>query len=252
MNKNIVAFDVETTGLSFKTDCIIQLAAVKFDRDFNIIDQMCHLVKPLHDFEIAEGAFEKHGISKEDILNNGKELIDVATEFLKMIDGCDMLSFNGRNFDVRMISKDFASVGLTFDFENRVFFDSLLLETKLSPRNLEAVYKRYTGKDLDNAHNALADVLGTIEVFKYQVQLFANDNITLDDIMDFEESKIFCVDGMIRKEGDDIVFAKGKYKDHEFMSVARSDAGYIKWFMTNTEFAESTKNTLRQYYAMRR
>ena len=36
--KNIVAFDVETTGLDTSKDFVIQLSGVKFDKDFNIID----------------------------------------------------------------------------------------------------------------------------------------------------------------------------------------------------------------------
>lgn len=248
MSKNIVAFDVETTGLSFTTDYIIQIAAVKFDNEFNIIDSMKYMVKPIKDFEIAVGAQEKHGITKEFVLENGTDLKNVAEEFLKFIEGCDMLSYNGKSFDVRMISKDFASVGLSFDI-NRVFYDSLLLETKLQPRTLEAVYKRYTGNDLIDAHDALADVLATIEIFKYQVQLFTNQDITLDDIMQMDESKIFCVDGMIKQDGDNILFAKGKYKDVEFMEVTKKDVSYIKWFMTNPEFDYHTKQTLREYYA---
>lgn len=253
MSKHIVAFDVETTGLSFKDDYIIQLSAIKFDENFNTIATIDHLIKPICDFEIAEGAFEKHGISKEMIAENGVDLIDAAKEFLEFIKGCDMLSYNGRNFDVRMISKDFCSVGLDFDFTNRIFFDSLLLEQKLNPRTLETVYKRYTGKDLANAHNALYDVGATIEIFKHQLKTFAEQNVTLDDIMGFEESHIFCVDGMIKKDEDgNILFAKGKYKDQEFMSIAKSDVGYIKWFMNNTEFDNSTKNTLREYYKLHR
>lgn len=247
MSKHIVAFDVETTGLSFTTDYIIQIAGVKFDNEFNVIDTFETLVKPIKDFEIAEGALEKHGITKEIILTEGADLKTVAENFTKFIDGCDMLSYNGRNFDVRMISKDFASVGVSFDLD-RVFFDSLLLESKLNPRTLESVYKRYTGKELENAHNALYDVLATIEVFKHQVQTYSTQDVSLDDIMLFEESTIFCVDGMIKKDGDNILFARGKYKDVEFMEVARKDAGYIKWFMNNPEFDNHTKQTLREYY----
>lgn len=247
MTKHIVAFDVETTGLSFTSDYIIQIAAVKIDKDFNIIDEMKYLVKPIKDFEIAEGALEKHGLTKEFILENGEDLKTVAEKFIKFSDGCDMLSYNGRGFDIRMISKEFASVGIEFNI-NRVFFDSFLLEQKLFPRTLDVVYKRYTGKDLIDAHDALADVKATIEIFKLQVEAYANQDVTLDDIMSFDESNVFCVDGMIKKDGDNILFARGKYKDVEFMEVARKDAGYIKWFMNNPEFDYHTKQTLREYY----
>ena len=59
----------------------------------------------------------------------------------------------------------------------------------------------------------------------------------------FDESRIFSVDNIITKVDDKIVFAIGKYKGREFMDVARSDAGYIKWIMTNDDFDITTKQT---------
>jgi hypothetical protein len=98
----------------------------------------------------------------------------------------------------------------------------------------------------------MSDVMATVEVFKHQVQAFNAQNITLDDIMQFDESKLFCIDGMIKLDGMNIVFAKGKYINEEFMSVARKDVGYIKWFMSNPEFDITTKRTLQKYYADRK
>lgn len=252
MSKNIVAFDVETTGLSFTNDYIIQLSAVKVDINFNEVDVFNHYIVPhAKSWEISEGAFEKHGLTKEFILENGDYLSNVATDFLKFIDDCDLLSYNGKGFDVKMLLKDFRSVGLSIDI-TKVFYDSFLLEAKLHPKTLEAVYKRYTGKDIEHAHNALFDVYATIEVFKHQVQCFNNQGVTLDDIMGFDESKIFCVDNIITKVDDKIVFAYGKHKGHEFMEVANTDPGYIKWFMNNEDFDITTKNTLREYYKLHR
>lgn len=246
--KYTVAFDVETTGLSFKTDYIIQLSGVKFNENFEIVEEFDEMVCPENDFEVAEGALSKHGFTKEFIEENGKPLYEVGSRFLKFIDGCDMLSYNGKGFDVRMIIKDFREVGLSFDID-KVFYDSYLLESMLHPRRLECVYERYTGKKLDNAHNALYDVRATVEIFKHQVELFKQIEVSLDDIMEFDESKIFCIDGMIYKKDDMIYFAKGKYKDVEFMKVCQTDAGYIKWFMNNPEFDITTKQTLKKYYA---
>jgi DNA polymerase III epsilon subunit-like protein len=252
MSKNIVAFDVETTGLSFKDDYIIQLSAVKIDRNFNEIGVFNHYIMPYaKSWNITDEAFGKHGLTKEFIAENGEYLADVGLEFLAFIDGCDLLSYNGKGFDVKMLLKDLRNVGLNLDIK-KVFYDSFLLEAKLNPRTLDAVYKRYTGKELDNSHNALFDVYATIEVFKHQLQQFDSQNITLDDIMNFDESKIFCVDNIITKVDDKIIFAIGKYKGHEFMEVASTDASYIKWIMTNDDFDITTKQTLREYYAKNR
>ena len=249
--RNIVAFDVETTGTDSSKDVIIQLAAVKFDKDFNRLDSYCCYVKPMEDFEIAPGAFEKHGLTKEFILENGIPSNEVMEAFNRFCEDCDMLSYNGNNFDIKFIDKEMRSVGIEFSLD-RVFYDSMRLETMLNPRRLEIIYKNYTGRDLDDAHNALADVNATIEVFKHQLNKFDEQDITLDEIMGFEESKIFDISGMIKKEDDKIFFAKGKYRDIEFMEVTRKDPGYIKWFMTNKDFSNHTKNILRNYYITNR
>ena len=253
MRKNIVAFDVETTGLDTTNDFVIQLAAVKINENFEIIDEFVEFVRPIPvDWKIADGAFEKHGFTKEFIMENGSGMVDVGKRFIEFIDGCDMLSYNGNNFDVKILSKDLRSAGYELTIDDRTFFDSMALETILNPRKLEAVYNRYTGKTLEGAHNAIYDVYATIEVFKHQIDKFAEQEVTLDQIMEFEESKIFCIDGMIKKDGEKILFAKGKYRDVEFMEVAKQDVGYIKWFMNNPGFDINTKKILKEYYAKNR
>ena len=245
--RNIVAFDVETTGTDTSKDAIIQLAAVKFDEDFNRLDSYCCYVKPMEDFEIAPGAFEKHGLTKEFIFDNGMPSNGVMEVFNRFCEDCDMLSYNGNNFDIKFIDKEMKAAGIEFSLD-RVFYDSMKLETMLHPRRLEIIYKNYTGRDLDDAHNALTDVNATIEVFKHQLNKFSEQDITLDEIMGFEESQIFDVDGMFKKEEDKIIFTKGKYRGVEFMEVCKGDAGYIKWYMNNPDFSNHTKNILRKYY----
>ena len=245
--KNIVAFDVETTGLDTSKDFVIQLSGVKFDRDFNILGEFNEYVCPKYDFEIADGAFEKHGIAKDFLLSVGKWMDVVGKEFLEFIADCDLLSYNGNRFDVKILSKDLKAVGLDLDL-NRTFYDALALEAKLQPRTLDAIYKKYTGKDLENAHNALYDVKATIEIFKHQLNVFAEQDITIDEIMGFEESQIFDVDGMFKKEEDKIIFTKGKYRGIEFMQICKEDPGYINWYMKNPDFSNHTKNILRNYY----
>ena len=249
--RNIVAFDVETTGTDSSKDVIIQLAAVKFDKDFNRLDSYCCYVKPMEDFEIAPGAFEKHGLTKEFILDNGMPSNGVMEVFNAFCKDCDMLSYNGNTFDIKFIDKEMKAAGIEFSLD-RVFYDSMKYEIMLHPRHLENVYKNYTGRDLDDAHNALADVNATIEVFKHQINKFAEQDITLDEIMGFEESQIFDIDGMFKKENDEIIFTKGKYRGVEFMQVCKCDPGYIKWYMNNPDFNNHTKNILRNYYITNR
>ena len=253
MHKNIVAFDVETPGLDTTNDFVIQLSAVKVTSNFEVIEEFNEFIKPnIVDFTISEGALEKHGFTKEFIKENGSDMVDVGKRFIEFIDGCDMLSYNGNNFDIKILLKDLRNAGYELSLNDRVFYDSMALEKILNPRKLEAVYARYTGKTLEGAHNALCDVYATIEVFKHQLNKFFEQEVTLDQIMEFEESKIFCIDGMIKKDGEKILFAKGKYRDVEFMEVAKQDVGYIKWFMNNPGFDINTKKILKEYYTKNR
>ena len=205
----------------------------------------------MEDFEIAPGALEKHGLTKEFIFENGISSNEVMGVFDAFCKDCDLLSYNGNTFDIKFIVKEMKAAGIEFSLD-RVFYDSMKLETMLHPRRLEVVYKNYTGKDLDDAHNALADVNATIEVFKHQLNKFSEQDVTLDEIMGFEESQIFDIDGMIKKVDDKIHFAKGKHRDEEFMQVCKTDPSYIQWFMKNKDFSDHTKNIIRNYYITNR
>ena len=247
LKKNIVAFDVETTGLSVKDDYVIQLSAVKLDSELNIISEFNEYILPINDFVITEGAFGKHGMTKEFIAEHGKPLNIVATSFIEFVGDSDILSYNGNGFDVKMLVKDLRTVGIDFDL-TKTFYDAFALEKILLPRTLEATYKRYTGQDMTNSHNALYDVYATVEVFKHQLKKFEEIGTTIDDIMNFDDSKILCLDGMLKRDGDKILFAKGKYKDVDFLDVIKKDPDYIKWFMNNQEFDVYTKQIAKNYY----
>lgn len=253
MNKYITAFDVETTGLSQTEDYIIQLSAVKFEKEtFKRIKTFDHYIKPIRAYEIKPGAFEAHGLTKEFIEKNGVPLKSVANEFIEMFDDADVLTFNGNRFDVNMIYKDLLLIGIEFPLEGKVFYDSYGIETRLNPRKLGNVYFNYTGRCLEEAHNSLADVDATIEVFRNQLEILKEDNETGEEVEDWSENHLYSPEGSIRNasnagEPERIVFSIGKYRDQEFMAVCKNDPGYIKWFKEKVA-SPYTWRKLAQYY----
>ncbi len=240
--KDIVCFDVETTGLSQKEDFIIQLSMIKIDQSFSKIDNKSWYIKPVHKYEIKSTAIEKHGITKEFLEENGVNLKDIAQEILDFIEGCDFLTYNGNSFDIGFLYKDLKIVGYDLNMEGRTCYDAFLLYKMMYPSTLEAVYKRCTGKDLEGAHNAINDVEATIEVYKYLREL----NIDVDE----STFNIVSPEGSIRKiiiDGvESLVFSFGKYKDDEFLSVYDKDPQYVKWFLGNIA-SEYTFNMLKKY-----
>lgn len=245
MKKNLVCIDTETTGLDKKSDFIIQIAAVKIDSEtFETIGTFSSYVIPYkEDFNITEGAQEKHGLSKEFILKNGFYLKSIAAEFINFIDDCDILSYNGNSFDIALIDKDFREIGYPIDWSKYTTIDSFVIESKLNSRKLEDTYKRYTGKTLDGAHDAFNDVKATIEIFKHQLQLI--------DIKDFE-SKVISPDNIVSfNSNNQLVFNIGKYRLQDVYKICKEDPMYIKWLF-GTGISKTTKKTIQDYYENRK
>lgn len=252
--KDIVAFDVETTGLNPQKDYIIQLAMIKLDaQTLDVKEQKKCYINPDGDYEISSQAFEKHGLTKEFLKHNGVNLKGVGQKIVDFFDNCDILTYNGNSFDIYFLYSNLKAVGIDFNIDNRIFYDAFLMYKKLHPSTLEAVYKYYTGEKLEGAHDAFNDVKATIEIFKHlhRGEGERMENLTRDDMNEMEENKLYSPEKSINVrllDNDQLItFAMGKYKEEEFMSVCKKDPQYIKWFFDNIA-TTYTKRVLKEYY----
>ena len=238
MTNTIVAFDLETTGLNTQTDHIVQIGLIRFDSTtFEELDSLSWYVRPdVKDFEFAPEAQEKTGLTKEFILENGVFLKDIWYTITEFIGTDDILSYNGNHFDVPMLYYNLLRYNLSFDFDKHVFYDSLTIERNRFSMKLENTYKRYTGQELQGAHDALCDVRALIQVFKHQIQ---NDENVFDPSFN-----LLSPEGFIKyNEKGDIVFANGKYKGKTTNDVCKTDPGYIRWIVE--KFSSLTVETIK-------
>lgn len=254
MNKYLVCIDTETTGLSKQTDRILQLSAMKFDRNFKALDRFDVYIKPSGAYVISEGASDVHGITQEFIEKNGKALKDVAPEFLEFIKDCDYVGYNSNSFDIQFIYQDLLREGFELPIEGREFYDVMLMEKRINPRNLGAVFQRYTGKTMEDmgldAHNSMSDVIATVKVLQEQ---FRTHNLNWDEVCEWEENKMLTPEGSVRSAGDNdqlILFAFGKYKEQDIYEVMKSDPSYCRWWSENVA-TPYTRKIVRNYCAKR-
>lgn len=259
MKKSYICItDIETTGLSAQFDWIIQLSAVKFDREtFKIVDKFNRYVIPRGDWHIHPDATAVHGLTEEFIKSNGKSLKKIGPEYLDFIDGCDIMGYNSNQFDILRIYKDFTDSGLNFPIDGVQFYDVLGMERKIHPNDLGSVFGRYTGKTMEqaglSAHDSLSDCMATLEVFKCQMELLDND---WDTINEWRENQLLTPDGTVRNVSPHgqqplIVFNQGKYKDRDVYEVMKDDPGYMKWAAKNM-FTSYTLNFVRKYCSERK
>ena len=240
----LVCFDTETTGLDVQKEHIIQLALVKFDTDsWQVLDQRDWYILPEGEFTIPAEAEAVHHISKQFLLENGVSLRSIYEEFRAFVGNHDMLSYNGNGYDAPLLHYNLKRLGLEFDFEDRTWYDALLLERihtagktdengeKLH-NNLTSAYTRYYGHPFEGAHNSLDDVMATIEVFKAQVNEHGWEWANRD------EFGFICYDRWLVKRGEYYYLTQGAHKGESIESMAHIDRSYLEWICDKCQWTD--------------
>ena len=116
-----VALDLETTGLDFEKDEIIEVALVRFENG-EPKDNLDFLVKP-SSAELRPFIETLTGISKAD-LDAAPDFATVAGQICSFIGELPVVAHNAL-FDSKFLKQTFAKVGISYD--SHVFWDSLTL-----------------------------------------------------------------------------------------------------------------------------
>lgn len=227
--KPIAFFDLETTGVDVVNDKIVQIAVVKISPDGDI-EKKKMLINPGR--PIPKEASDVHGILDEHVKDK-PYFKQISKSLYLYLEGCDIGGYNSNQFDVPMLIEEFRRVGLHFDITERNFIDVMRIERVLHPGTLEAVYERYTGKTLDGAHDALADVVATYEVFLHQLNkvkalgLLESFDIESIDIYSQGESKRVDLAGKLCEIDNKICWTFGKGKGNP----VRETPSFAAWFL---------------------
>lgn len=246
LDRPIVFFDLETTSADVSTARIIELAGVKMFPDMQTTEEFSYTVRP--GIPIPPESTAVHGIKDADVAD--KPLFNfVGREIFEKFKGCHLGGFNSNKFDIPILFSHFASMGLFLDLSTTKFVDASSIFRIKEARTLTAAYAFYCGKNLDNAHNALADVKATVEVFKGQLEKYPD----LPQSMD--EMHLFCNYGrpivdlsgkFSLDESKDIIFTFGKYSGRKIAEISKKDIGYLRYLL-DQNFPEDSKQILRQY-----
>ncbi|MBU2540355.1 MAG: WYL domain-containing protein [Candidatus Omnitrophica bacterium] len=121
-DKELVIFDLETTGLNPQEgDRICEIAGIKY-KDDSVIDTFHSLIDPQR--PISPAAYAINRIDKE-MLKDAPKNIDVLPHFAKFISGTYLAAYNIR-FDLNFLTNELKTMGKTIG-EDILFFDILAL-----------------------------------------------------------------------------------------------------------------------------
>jgi len=258
LKKDIVFFDIEATGLHVLRDRIVQLAMIKYMANGEEPAERNYLINP--GIPIGEEAMSVHGITPQDIARK-PTFQQLADEIFEFIGDADLAGYRSNQYDLPMLMEEFARCGIDFEIDDRNLVDVQRIFYKMEPRTLSAAHRYYTGTEMEDAHDALADVRATIAVLNGQLEMYADRDLIVDDGEDIarpivpEADKLHAftndlrmVDATQRLRYDHngvIVFNFGKYQGQPAAEVLTKDRQYYNW-MLNKEFSQQVKKTIKK------
>ena len=160
LTRPLVFFDLETTGTNITHDRIVEISIVKLMPDGTVVERSRRLNPEM---PIPAEATAVHHITDDDVAGE-PTFRQVAASLSKLLQGCDIAGFNSNRFDIPLLDQEFHRAGVDFDLNGVRFVDVQTIYHKKEPRTLVAAYRYYCGKELEEAHSALADTRATMEV----------------------------------------------------------------------------------------
>ena len=252
LKRPIIFFDLETTGLDIAKDSNVELCYIRVEPNGNEEARSMRINPEMH---IPEVASSVHGITDDDV-KDCPTFADVAPQLAATFEGCDLAGFNSNRVDLPLLAEEFMKAGVNIDLSHVQAIDVQNIYHKLEKRTLAAAYKFYCGRDLENAHSALADTQATYEVLQAQLDHYPNDlQNDVDFLAEFSRMNrnIDFAGRFVYDESGKELINFGKYKGKAIKDVLSRDPGYYSWIMQG-DFTLNTKQVLtklRLKYAAR-
>jgi DNA polymerase III subunit epsilon len=185
----LIFYDTETTGkfpkhATFMNPAmprIVSIAMVTTNENFEILSRLYLIIKP-EGFEIPVEASRIHGITTEMAMQKGAAFFPVAQHFNRQIEESDYaLAFNTQ-YDTKVYDSEMYRRKLPFRMprdKDRCVMMAASAFCKLPNEHgysgyawpkLEKAYRTCFGVQMEKAHDALADVINTIQVTRHMVK----------------------------------------------------------------------------------
>ena len=242
LDRPLAVFDIEATGLSPRTDRIIELSVIRIEP--NGRESTCTwLLNPCVPIPIESTAI--HGITDEDV-RDCPTFLDVVDEVDAFLADCDLAGYNLIHFDIPILEEEYLRCGRDLRAASRRILDAQRIYHMKEPRDLTAALKFFCGRDLgEDAHGAEADARATLEVIEGEFRKYDDLPVTMEALdKEFNPKDPSFVDraGRLAWRDGEVVVNFGKKKGAKIRDLAADKDGrtFLKW-MIKSDFPTDTR-----------
>ena len=245
LDRPLVVFDIESTGVNPRQDRIIELAAIKIHPN-GIEETKTWLLNPTVPIPAETTAI--HGIS-DDIVKDCPTFAEVAADVFAFFEGCDLSGFNADRFDIPCLEEEFARTGRDFGASRRRHVDVQRIYHRMEPRDLTAAVRFYLDRNHEGAHGAEADAKATVEVLKAQMAKYPElprTSAEMDEYLVPHDPLNADRQGMIRWVDGAWCINFGKKKGARLAQLLANERNYLRWIV-NGAFDTEVRQIVREF-----
>jgi DNA polymerase-3 subunit epsilon len=245
LDRPVVVFDTETTGVNPRTDRIIEIACLKIHPDGRREDWVRRIDPGV---PIPPASTAIHGITNDEV-RGLPTFREVARELAEFLEGCDLAGYNISGFDLPALRIEFLRAGVAFEVAGRRLLDAQRIFFVREPRNLAAAAKFYCRSEHQGAHGALADAEMTLRVLEGQLAYYEDIPRSIPEL-----HELFCAgldqdldpEGRFRLIRGEPTVNFGKNRGRSLKEMSREEPGFLRWILKG-DFSEPVKEIARKY-----
>mgnify|MGYP001210021966 FL=1 len=239
LDRPLLFFDLETTGLDVRNDRIIELALIKLTPQGDVLERERRFNPGI---SIPSEATAIHGITDADVANE-LAFDRTANNLLELFDNCDLAGFNIKGFDLPLLINEFRRCRVEFSLKGRRILDMQAIFHREESRDLSAAARFYLGRDHEEAHAALGDIRTSAAVLGAQLERY--DHVPKD----LNGLHTYCAEYAVGRwfsgPKEARAFKRGKHNGQLLSTVAREAPDYLQWMLGLDDMDEDVRDVVR-------
>ncbi len=231
LDRPLLFFDLETTGIEVEEDRIIEIACLKVfpDRTQTDFESLVNPGRP-----IPPEVTELTGISDEHVAN-APAFEELADQLTTLLHDADLAGYNAVKFDLPFLRKEFERIGRPFPAApGQVVVDAFEILRKHEPRSLSWSLKYYLNRELPEAHRAMADVNATADIMREQILRYELRG-SPEEIVTKLRHPYLDSGRRLKIENGNVVICFGRNKGLTLKRLTETDPSYIVWMRDNMD-----------------